>query len=92
MGEVRDRIVDWRRRADAARTTANEMSDARARQTMLDVASVYTKVAEQAEQRFWPPPAAPAIANAGQTMGSREDNLWARTVQQRRKGDHSRSM
>jgi hypothetical protein len=40
----------WRRRAEQARTLAEQMSDAASKKMMLDIAKDYERLAEKAEQ------------------------------------------
>jgi hypothetical protein len=42
----------WRERAEKARAHAEQMSDLEARQTMLEIAEDYEKLARRAEQRL----------------------------------------
>jgi hypothetical protein len=42
----------WRERAEKARAHAEQMSDPEARQTMLEIAEDYEKLARRAEQRL----------------------------------------
>lgn len=41
----------WRTRADEARAMADQITDAKAKRAMLDVANKYEQIAERLEQR-----------------------------------------
>jgi len=41
----------WRKRAEEARTLANQMNDETSKQTMLKIAADYDRLAERAEAR-----------------------------------------
>jgi hypothetical protein len=43
-------VEHWRERAEEARVTAETFSDTAAKQTMLDIAASYDRLAESAEQ------------------------------------------
>jgi hypothetical protein len=46
----------WRKRAEQARTIADQMNDAEARSMMLKIAEDYEKLAKRAEARVAKPP------------------------------------